>query len=127
MIKKQVSLLALLLGFSFSAFADKPSWVDSPETSGFSFAIVGSSMPQKMGKRAQSRMADLSAKQQFAAYKDTYISSQQIVKEDEQGNQELSSEVYQNAGGLLHFSQLDFKDEWLDPESDELFKLYAVE
>lgn len=127
MINKQISLLTILLSLSFSALAEKPSWVDSPESSGFSFAIVGSAMPQKMGKRAQSRMADFSAKQQFAAYKDTYISSQQVLKEDQLGNNEFSSEIYQNAGGLIHFSQLEFKDEWSNPESDELFKLYAIE
>ncbi len=127
MITKNISALILLFGFSLPTFAEKPTWVDSPESSGFSFAIVGSSLPQKMGPRAQSRMADLSAKQQFAAYKDTYISSQQVVVEDDLGNKELSSEIYQNTGGLLHFSQLEFKDEWRNPESDELFKLYAVE
>lgn len=127
MINQNIFTFLLLLGLSFSSFADKPNWVDSPESSGFSFAIVGSAMPQKMGKRAQSRMADLSAKQQFAAYKDTYISSQQVVKEDDLGTKELSSEVYQNVGGLIHFSQLELKDEWFDPDSSELFKLYAVE
>ena len=127
MITKNISALILLFGLSLPAFSEKPIWVDSPESSGFSFAIVGSSLPQKMGPRAQSRMAELSAKQQFAAYKDTYISSQQVVIEDELGNKELSSEIYQNAGGLIHFSQLEFKDEWRNPESDELFKLYAVE
>jgi len=127
MINKNITTLVLLFGLSLPTLADKPDWVDSPESSGFSFAIVGSSLPQKMGKRAQSRMADLSAKQQFAAYKDTYISSQQVVNEDELGNKELSSEIYQNVGGLIHFSQLELKNEWLNPESDELFKLYAVE
>jgi hypothetical protein len=127
MTKIQTTITALLASISFSCFAERPSWVDSPESSGYSFAIVGSAMPQRMGKRAQSRMADLSAKQQFAAYKDTYISSQQIVSENELGKKELSDKTYQNAGGLLHFSQLEFKDEWLDPNSNELFKLYAVE
>lgn len=127
MITKNISALILLFGLSLPTFADKPTWVDSPESSGFSFAIVGSSLPQKMGPRAQSRMADLSAKQQFAAYKDSYISSQQVIEEDELGNKKLSNDIYQNAGGLIHFSQLEFKDEWLDPDSSELFKLYAVE
>lgn len=127
MIKRSITTFALLFGLSLPTLADKPEWVYSPESSGFSFAIVGSSMPQKMGARAQNRMAELSAKQQFAAYKDTYISSQQVLKEDQLGNNEFSSEIYQNAGGLIHFSQLEFKDEWSNPESDELFKLYAIE
>lgn len=127
MLNKQTLLMTVLCCLSFTTLAERPSWVDSPESSGYRFAIVGSAMPQKMGKRAQSRMADLSAKQEFAAYKDTYISSQQVINEDELGNKTLSDQSYQNSGGLMSFSQLTLIDEWLDPQSQELFKLYAVE
>lgn len=121
---RYLSLIVLI--YCLPAFSDMPTWMDSPEDAGYDIAIIGSAMPQKMGERAQRKMAELSARREFSANKDTYIKSIQKNHEDSQGKQHFESQSYLNSGGLLSFSSMNFIDEWKDEETGELFFLYAI-
>lgn len=116
----------LLMLVSFFALSDEPAWVINPEASGYPVAIVGSAMPQKMGEKAQYRMAEMSARQEFSANKSVYIKSAHRAYEDSVGNSDSNTNTYLNSSGLINFSALSKVKEWKDPVTKELFLLYAV-
>jgi len=100
--------------------------VINPNTSHFKHAIVGAAMPQKMGKRAQYRMAELSARRQFSSIQRISIQSFQVAQDGSNKGADFSSHSKLSSGGLLNFSQLKKVDEWHDPDSQELFILYGL-
>jgi len=112
--------------FSLNCLADAPDWVLNPSEAGFKFAIVGSAMPQKMGERAQYKMAEMAARKEFFANKDTYIKTTQTAHTDSTGKQKYESSSYVNSSGLISFSHFSRLNEWKDPETQELFLLYAI-
>lgn len=119
-------IFVLLSTFSLSALAKEPEWVMSPESLGYSVAIVGSAMPQKMGEKAQYRMAEMSVRREFSENKSTYIKSIQNAYTDSEGNSHFESNTYTNSSGLLNFSHLTKVKEWKDPDTQELFLLYVI-
>jgi len=120
-------LFLLSLLYSLPAFSEMPAWINNPEDSGYDISIIGSAMPQKMGERAQRKMAELSARHEFSANKDTYIKSIQKEYEDTQGNKHFESQSYFNSGGLISFSSMTLIDEWRNENTGELFFLYAID
>jgi len=118
--------LFILATISPYLFADRPAWVDSPQESGFDYAIVGSAMPQAMGEAAQFRQAMFAARQEFSANQSVIIHSKQTIEADTE-SKSSSSETYSNAGGLMQFHDLILKDQWQDPETGELFLLYSAD
>ena len=112
---------------SVNSFAEMPKWVLIPGEAGHKYAIVGSAMPQKMGVRAQYKMAEMAARKEYFANKDTYISSSQVSYTDSTGNKNYESNTYINIGGLISFSQFTKINEWTDPDSHELFLLYVIQ
>jgi len=118
--------LLILATISSYLFADRPAWVDSPQESGFDYAIIGSAMPQQMGDAAQFRQAVFAARQEFAANQSVIIHSQQTIETDID-NKSSDSETYSNAGGLMQFHDLILKDQWKDEKTGELFLLYSVD
>jgi hypothetical protein len=119
--------LLLTIFTTSSVLADEPKWVLNPEDAGYPLAIVGSALPQKMGERAQYKMAELSARKEFAANKSVYIETIQKSYADNEGNTDFESRGYLNSGGLYNFSALNKVEEWKDPDSGELFLLYVLE
>lgn len=125
-MKNSVLLFLSTTLFTLNALADKPNWVESPDEAGYRYAIVGSAMPQAMGKAAQVKQAQLSARQAFSANQTVYIQSIQKSHESEdavefQSASQLTTHAFQ---GFSHLQQVD---EWQDPQSGELFLLYAIE
>jgi hypothetical protein len=107
--------------------ASEPDRVLNPDSADYKFSIVGSAMPQKMGDRAQIKMAEMAARKEFAANKSTYIETKQTSYRDSEGNTDFQSDTYLNSAGLLNFSTMSKIKEWKDPNSGELFFLYAIE
>jgi hypothetical protein len=103
-----------------------PDWVLSPESAGFQYASVGSAMPQKMGNRAQYKMAEFAAKKEYATNKNVYINSQPKQYWDTDDHAYFESDSSQYVGELIRFSHFSKQNEWKDPESGELFLLYAT-
>jgi len=112
---------------SANSLAEMPKWVLNPGEAGYKYAIVGSAMPQKMGVRAQYKMAEMAARKEYFANKDTYIFSAQDSYVDSTGNKNYASSTYINSGGLISFSQFTKINEWTDPGSHELFLLYIIQ
>ncbi len=119
-------LIIFLSIYSISCFAEPPTWVLNPDEAGFKYAIVGSAMPQKMGERAQYKMAEMAARKEYFANKDTYIQTSQASHTDSTGKQNFESNTYVNSSGLMSFSHFSRLNEWKDPETRELFLLYAI-
>jgi len=120
-------LILFLSLFSVHCFADTPDWVLNPDEAGFQFAIVGSAMPQKMGERAQYKMAEMAARKEYFANKDTYIKTSQTSHTDSTGQQSFESNTYVNSSGLMSFSHFSRLNEWKDPDTQELFLLYVIQ
>ncbi len=120
-------IFLFLYMLSVNSFAEMPEWVLNPDEAGHKYAIVGSAMPQKMGVRAQYKMAEMAARKEYFSNKDTYISSSQVSYTDSTGNKNYESNTYINIGGLISFSQFTKINEWTDPDSHELFLLYVIQ
>jgi len=88
---------------------------------------VGSAMPQKMGERAQYKMAEMAARKEYFANKDTYIKTSQTSHTDSTGQQSFESNTYVNSSGLMSFSHFSRLNEWKDPDTQELFLLYVIQ
>jgi len=113
------SLILFMSLFSAHCFADTPDWVLNPSEAGFQFAIVGSAMPYKM--------AEMAARKEFFANKDTYIKTSQTSHTDSTGQQGFESNTYVNSSGLMSFSHFARLTKWKDPGTQELFLLYAIQ
>lgn len=120
------TLIIFMSLLSINCFADTPDWVLNPSEAGFQFAIVGSAMPQKMGERAQYKMAEMAARKEYFANKDTYIKTSQTSHTDSTGQQSFESNTYVNSSGLMSFSHFSRLNEWKDPDTQELFLLYVI-
>ena len=120
---KVISVFLLGL-FSYSVMA-QPIWVESPDEAGYTYAIVGSAMPQQMGERAQFKMAEFSARQAFAADQEVFIASVQNSSESDT-SQRFESQTTISTSRFQSFSALQFIEQWQNPETGELFLLYAV-
>jgi len=125
-ISTKVYISFFLTILSHVVFASEPDWVLSPEKAGYDIAIVGSAMPQKMGKAAQYRMAEMSARRQFSNMKSVFVKSKSEGYTDSAGQASFSVEGYENSSGLMTFSQLIKDKEWKHPDTGELFILYVI-
>jgi len=121
---KRISLGICLL-LANACLAAQPAWVESPDQAGFRYAIVGSAMPQQMGERAQFKMAEFSARQAFAADQEVFIASVQKGNESD-SSQNFESQSTISTSRFQSFSTLQFVEQWQNPETGELFLLYAV-
>ena len=99
-------LFFILIIISAPSFSQQPDWVLNPDESNFKYAIVGSAMPQKMGKRAQYKMAEFAARKEYSSNKYVSIKSTQDSHSDATGKNEFQSSSTVSTSGMLDFSSL---------------------
>ncbi len=101
-----------------------PAWVLNPDLQGYT-GVIGAAPPQDMGGRdAQYRVAMLKARQELARMIRVQIEARTTVQTEErrgQVTQDYDSEMRLRTNQALQLDRARVVDEWVDPETGELY------
>jgi hypothetical protein len=101
-----------------------PAWVLNPDLPGHT-GVIGSAPRQDMGGRdAQYRVAMLKARQELARMIRVQVEARTTTRIEERGGramQDYDSEMRLRASEALQLDRARVADEWVDPETGELY------
>jgi len=101
-----------------------PAWVVNPDLPGYT-GVIGAAPPQDMGGRdAQYRVAMLKARQELARMIRVQVEARTTTSIEQRGGQatqDYDSEMRLRASQALQLDRARVVDEWVDPETGELY------
>jgi hypothetical protein len=101
-----------------------PAWVVNPDLPGYT-GVIGAAPPQDMGGRdAQYRVAMLKARQELARMIRVQVEARTTTRIEErrgQTTQDYDSEMRLRSNEALQLDRARVVDEWVDPETGELY------
>ena len=98
-----------------------PFWVDNPNLSSFN-GIVGSATVQKIGGiEGQRRVAMLKARAEYSKQFKASVESTTNIIQNSEGLSSMQDQKKISAGNAISFGDAMVKEEWVHPETKELF------